>query len=161
MRIKYTYTTKSRLCFWACTGSFFYIYVLGNEHVDRNFYHASQKYFWMFDLNYEEWKRRERYRWSEYLRNWDPLISGNTGRGNMGYLSASVFDKWFYGNRKFQDPPTYDSEANQFIAMSDKVYFERTDRFTFSYFHILTWSILMVFIRCDFADHPLSPLTVY
>merc|ERR1711879_1083185 len=47
-------------------------------------------------------------------------ISGNTGRGNMGYLSASVFDKWFYGNRKFQDPPTYDSEANQFIAMSDK-----------------------------------------
>jgi len=120
MRIKYTYTTKSRLCFWACTGSFFYIYVLGNEHVDRNFFKASQKYFWMFDLNYEEWKRRERYRWSEYLRNWDPLITGNTGRGNMGYLSASVFDKWFYGNRKFQDPPTYDQEANQFIAMSDK-----------------------------------------
>eukprot|EP00483_Globobulimina_turgida_P005889 UN05899 len=38
----------------------------------------------------------------------------------MGYLSSSVFDKWFYGNRKFQDPPPYDSEANQFIAMAQK-----------------------------------------
>eukprot|EP00486_Rosalina_sp_Unknown_P016714 CAMPEP_0201579282 /NCGR_PEP_ID=MMETSP0190_2-20130828/26761_1 /ASSEMBLY_ACC=CAM_ASM_000263 /TAXON_ID=37353 /ORGANISM="Rosalina sp." /LENGTH=223 /DNA_ID=CAMNT_0048013539 /DNA_START=325 /DNA_END=996 /DNA_ORIENTATION=+ len=38
----------------------------------------------------------------------------------MGYLSSSVFDKWFYGNRKFQDPPTYDQEANQFIALADK-----------------------------------------
>ena len=50
------------------------------------------------------------------------MITGNTGRGNMGYLSSSVFDKWFYGNRKFHDPPPYDQEANQFIAMADKVW---------------------------------------
>jgi len=94
--------------------------VLGNHHVERDFHRASQKVFWFIDLNYEEWKRRERYRWSEYLRNWDPLTTGNTGRGNMGYLSSSVFDKWVYGNRKFQDPPSYDSEANQFIALANK-----------------------------------------
>ena len=122
VRIKYTYTTKSRLAFWASAGTLFYTYGLGNYYVERDFHHASQKVFWCIDLNYEEWKRRERYRWSEYLRNWDPLITGNTGRGNMGYLSASVFDKWFYGNRKFQDPPAYDQEANQFIALCDKVY---------------------------------------
>lgn len=121
MRIKYTYTSKSRICFWAVTGTAFYVYVLGNWHVDRNAYHAGHKIFWYFDLNYEEWKRRERYRWSEYLRNWDPLTTGNTGRGNMGYLSSSVFDKWFYGNRKYSDPPSYESEADQFIALADKV----------------------------------------
>eukprot|EP01084_Bolivina_argentea_P051759 95202_1 len=120
MRIKRSYTTKSRICFWASAGTFVYVYVLGNWHVERDYHRWGKKILWCIDINYEEWKRRERYRWSEYLRNWDPLSTGNTGRGNMGYLSSSIFDKWFYGERQFQDPPPYDSEANQFIALAEK-----------------------------------------
>mmetsp|Transcript_28773 Transcript_28773/g.47174 ORF Transcript_28773/g.47174 Transcript_28773/m.47174 type:complete len:306 (+) Transcript_28773:56-973(+) len=121
VRIKYTYTTKYRLTFWACALTGIYVYGFGNYHVDRAWRrNMGEKLYWVFDLNYEEWKRRERWRWSEYLRNWDPIVTGNTGRGNMGNLSASFLDKWIYGNRKFQDPPSYEYEANQFIALCDK-----------------------------------------
>mmetsp|Transcript_49913 Transcript_49913/g.79549 ORF Transcript_49913/g.79549 Transcript_49913/m.79549 type:complete len:305 (-) Transcript_49913:202-1116(-) len=121
MRIKYTYTTKSRLCFWGCVGGLFYTYGLGNHWADRALWDADQnKIFWFIDMTYGDWKRREKWRWSEYLRNWDPVVTGNTGRDNMGYLSASLSEKWIFGNRKFQDPPTYEYEANQFIALCDK-----------------------------------------
>ena len=123
MRIKYTYTSKSRICFWLCSGTFFYVYGLGNYHVDRDWHRRNQMIMWCIDVDYDEWKKRERYRWSEYLRNWDPIVSGNTGRDNMGYLSSSVFDKWFWGNRKFLDPPPYTTEADQFIALADSVCF--------------------------------------
>eukprot|EP01083_Nonionella_stella_P241670 843736_1 len=121
VRIKYSYTSKWRIWFWTSGAYMFYVYALDNHHIERTFRNdISKRVMWVIDMNYEEWKRRERWRWSEYLRNWDPLTTGNTGRGNMGYLSSSVFDKWFYGNRKFQDPPPYTNEADQFICLAEK-----------------------------------------
>jgi len=117
MYVKRTYTNKWRMGFWFCVGCGMYnIYdPLFGRYVEAQFWDMSFKWW---RPEYDDWKRRERYRWTRYLENWSPK-SRSQGRSNMGRESNSITERWVYGKNKYQEPVSYEESAEKFMNAAE------------------------------------------
>ena len=117
MRIKRGYTTRWKMGIWASIGVTAYVELLHPEY--KRYWYNHWIDHWYIFLDYDSFKRREQWRWNRYLKKWDPHDYYPMGVETMGSLSSTVVDKLFFGRRRWQEPPSYDREANEFIALAE------------------------------------------
>ncbi|ETO22923.1 hypothetical protein RFI_14270 [Reticulomyxa filosa] len=103
---------------WAFLGGVGY-----NLFIDPTFFQKYQEMrtaAFFFDPNYKEYKEREGFQWKLYLSRWANQNKGNMIIPSVGLMSGSVFDKYLFGEQRFQQPPKYEAVCDEFIKLAEK-----------------------------------------
>jgi len=98
-----------RVTAWIVVGGFVTQYT--HPHIHRSLLNYLTK-----TISYDEYKKREQYRWRNELSRWDPF----QGQMTFGTLASSRIEKYVTGSRRFDTPQPYEETCDEFVELSQK-----------------------------------------